>query len=200
MSNKEGDMRNLNKVSQTMKNAVVQVAGMMEIAARTAPKSRGEDFVKVEIFTGSRLQSLAKAMIKFGKDNKKENFDRDGKNVQDSIAVVLIGIKDATTISLDCGACGYQDCAAFKKARKHDGDFRGPICSYRFLDMGIALGSAVKTAQMFNVDNRIMYRIGVAARWAGMVDWDYVMGIPLASTGKNIFFDRGLKQKKSKKV
>jgi uncharacterized ferredoxin-like protein len=66
--------------------------------------------------------------------------------------------------------------------------------------MGIALGSAVKTAQMFNVDNRIMYRIGVAARWAGMVDWDYVMGIPLASTGKNIFFDRGLKQKKSKKV
>jgi uncharacterized ferredoxin-like protein len=193
-------MKNQDGASQTMTNAIVQVAGMMEIAARTAPKSRGEDFIKVKIVTGAQLKKLARAMIKFGKEKNKENFDRDGKNVQDSIAVVMIGVKDATTISLDCGACGYPDCAAFKKAKKYEGDFKGPICGYRFLDMGIALGSAVKTAQMFNVDNRIMYRIGVAARWTGMVDWDYVMGIPLAATGKNIFFDRGLKQKKSKKV
>lgn len=193
-------MRDLNKASRTLKSAVIQVAGMMEIAARTAPKSRGEDFVGVEIVSGQRLKALANAMLKFGKEKNKEKFDRDGKNVQDSIAVVLIGIKDATSISLDCGACGYDNCAAFKKARKHEGEFKGPICAYRLLDMGIALGSAAKTAQMFNVDNRIMYRIGVAARWMGMVDWDYVMGIPLAAAGKNIFFDRGLKQKKSKKV
>ena len=57
-------------------------------------------------------------------------------------------------------------------------------------DMGIALGSAVKTASMLNVDNRIMYRIGTAARAMKMVDWDFVMGIPLSATGKNIFFDR----------
>jgi uncharacterized ferredoxin-like protein len=60
----------------------------------------------------------------------------------------------------------------------------------RHLDFGIALGSAVKTAQMMNADNRIMYRIGVTARDAGIVDWDFVMGIPLSATGKNIFFDR----------
>ena len=56
--------------------------------------------------------------------------------------------------------------------------------------MGIALGSAVKTASMLNVDNRIMYRIGTVARAMKMVDWDFVMGIPLSATGKNIFFDR----------
>ena len=183
-----------------LESAVIQVAGMMEIAARTAPKSRGEDFVRVKTVTGRELKQLARAMLRFGKEKKKENFDRDSKNVQNSYAAVLIGVKNATTLALDCGACGYADCAAFKKAKKHDGDFRGPICSYRLLDLGIALGSAVKTAQMFNVDNRIMYRIGVVARWKGMVDWDYVMGIPLAATGKNIFFDRELKQKAGKNV
>jgi uncharacterized ferredoxin-like protein len=58
------------------------------------------------------------------------------------------------------------------------------------VDLGIAVGSAVKTAQVFNVDNRVMYRAGAAARWAKLVDWDFVLGIPLAATGKNIFFDR----------
>ena len=42
-------------------------------------------------------------------------------------------------------------------------DFKGPNCMLRLLDLGIALGSAVKTAQIHNVDNRIMYRAGVAA-------------------------------------
>ena len=193
-------MKKTDLTSNALKSAVIQVAGMMEVAARTAPKSRGEDFVRVEIITGRKLTDLAKAMLRFGGEKKKQNFDRDSKNVQDSYAAVLIGIKDATALALDCGACGYPDCAAFKKAKKHEGDFKGPICSYRLLDLGIALGSAVKTAQMFNVDNRIMYRIGVVARWMGMVDWDYVMGIPLAATGKNIFFDRELKQKAGKNV
>ena len=63
-------------------------------------------------------------------------------------------------------------------------------CAFRLLDMGIALGSAVKTASMLNVDNRIMYRIGVAAREMDLVDWEFVMGIPLSVTGKSIYFDR----------
>jgi uncharacterized ferredoxin-like protein len=57
--------------------------------------------------------------------------------------------------------------------------------------MGIALGSAVRTAGLLCADTRIMYRIGVAARRLGLIDADYVMGIPLSATGKNIYFDRG---------
>jgi uncharacterized ferredoxin-like protein len=71
-----------------------------------------------------------------------------------------------------------------------DGEFKGPYCSFRMLDMGIALGSAAKTAMMFNVDNRIMYRVGAVVRDMGLVDWDYIMGIPLSMTGKSIYFDR----------
>jgi uncharacterized ferredoxin-like protein len=57
--------------------------------------------------------------------------------------------------------------------------------------MGIALGSAAKMAMEMNVDNRIMYRIGVAARRLGhLPESSVVMGIPLSAKGKNIYFDR----------
>ena len=48
----------------------------------------------------------------------------------------------------------------------------------------------MKTASLLNVDNRIMYRIGVLARKMGFTQDDVVMGIPLSAQGKNIYFDR----------
>jgi uncharacterized ferredoxin-like protein len=35
-----------------------------------------------------------------------------------------------------------------------------------------------------------MYRIGAVARYMGLVDWDYVMGVPLSVTAKSIYYDR----------
>jgi uncharacterized ferredoxin-like protein len=129
-------------------------------------------------------------MVRFGKRTGKPDFDRDAKGVARSGAVVLIGLKGSKAVGLDCGACGYPDCKRLEQQAKHSGEFCGPICAFRLLDMGIALGSAVKTASLLNIDNRIMYRIGTVARETQMVDWDFVMGIPLSATGKNIFFDR----------
>jgi len=184
----EGDrMKDKNNL---IANGVIQAAALMEIAARTAPKSRGEDFIEVKTISGKAVRELADAMIKFGKEKNKKNFDRDGRNVAASEAVMLVGLNNSTSLGLDCGACGHPDCASFDKAERYDGEFRGPFCSYRLVDLGIAIGSAVKTAQMLNIDNRVMYRAGAAARWIGLVDWDYVLGIPLSATGKNIFFDR----------
>ena len=163
------------------------VAELMAISARTAPKSAGRDFVVVEIIEGEQVQALAERMIEFGERTGKRNFDRDGANVRDSAAVVLIGLKDADVLGLNCGACGFGECP---KPNTFEGEFRGPNCALRLLDMGIALGSAVKTACLLNVDNRIMYRAGVVAREMGLIDADFVMGIPLSVTGKSIYFDR----------
>ncbi len=70
-------------------------------------------------------------------------------------------------------------------------DFVGPTCVYKSLDLGIALGSAAKTASMLNVDNRIMYRIGTAAKRLNQLpEATVIMGIPLSAKGKNIYFDR----------
>lgn len=165
------------------------VADLMAVAARTAPKSAGQDFVVIHIIEGDQITALAERMIEYGQRTGKRNFDRDGKNVAASQAVVLIGIKDAKPVNLDCGACGVEACTGLL-VNSFEGEFRGPQCAFRLLDMGIALGSAVKTAGLLNVDNRIMYRAGVLAREMGLIDADYVMGIPLSVSGKNIYFDR----------
>jgi uncharacterized ferredoxin-like protein len=171
-------------------DAVEMVAQLMAISATTAPKSKGENFVQTKVLKGKILKKLADAMFAFGQRTQKKDFDRDSKNVAQSEVVLLVGIEKANVLGLDCGACGYPDCKTFQKQKKKSGEFVGPTCAFRLLDMGIALGSAVKTASMLNVDNRIMYRIGVVAREIDIVNWDFVMGIPLSVTGKSIYFDR----------
>ena len=163
------------------------VAELMAIAARTAPKTKGEDYVVVEVLTGEALKRLGDRMVAHGKENDISGFKRDGNNVLGSGAVVLIGIKGAEVADLNCGACGDETCI---QINTFEGQFRGPQCAFRLLDMGIALGSAAKVAGMMNVDNRIMYRAGFIARQIELIDADFVMGIPLAATGKSIFFDR----------
>jgi uncharacterized ferredoxin-like protein len=169
-------------------------AEMMELAARTAPKAVGQDFVVVKILEGDDVRRLGERMIEYGRQHNRANFDRDGDNILRSEAVVLIGLKDAEVTDLNCGACGSDTCIL---PNTHDGEFKGPNCALRLLDMGIALGSAVKTAGLFNVDNRIMYRAGVVARLMGLIEADFVMGVPLSASGKSIYFDRQPKKVES---
>lgn len=167
---------------------VAQVAGFMALAAKTAPKSLGQDYLVTHTLTGEAVGRLADAMVAYGRETGKKDFDRDGESVRRAAAVFLIGLKEAKPLGLNCGACGFTRC---EDAAPHAGpEFRGPQCFWRAMDMGIALGSAVKTAALFNVDNRVMYRAGVVARRLGLIDADVVLGVPLAATGKNIFFDR----------
>lgn len=166
------------------------VAELMAVSARTAPKSAGKDFVEIKILQGDDVQRLAEGMVKFGQEKGKPNFDRDGENVRNSPVVLLVGIKEAKPLGLNCGGCGFSSCEEILKARPAEGEFKGFQCAFRVLDLGIALGSAVKMASLLNADNRIMYRIGAVARSTGFCDWDLVVGVPLSATGKNIYFDR----------
>ena len=81
----------------------------------------------------------------------------------------------------------------FEKVVKKSGqDFEGPTCVFKSIDLGIALGSAVKTASILNVDNRIMYSIGTAAKQLNYLpEASIVMGIPLSAKGKSKYYDRG---------
>lgn len=169
--------------------AMRTVAELMEISAITAPKAVGQNFVVTKTIHGDEIARLAADMRSFGEETGKKNFDRDGDNVAQSEAVVLVGLKDADPPGIDCGACGMPVCLKINSGEQN-AEFLGPQCAVRLLDMGIAIGSAVKTAQMMNVDNRVMYRIGVSARRMGLIDADFVMGIPLSVTGKSPYFDR----------
>lgn len=173
-----------------MKESVRIVADLMCLAARTAPKAAGKDFVVTRVVDGEDLNRLAQAMIHYGNRSGKKNFDRDGANVATSDACVLIGLKNAQVTGLNCGSCGNDRCSDLAELREGP-EFAGPFCAWRLMDLGIAMGSAVKAASIHNVDNRIMYRAGIAARQAGLIDADVAVGIPLSATGKNIYFDRG---------
>ncbi|MCX6089002.1 MAG: DUF2148 domain-containing protein [Candidatus Atribacteria bacterium] len=171
-----------------MREVLDQIAGLLAVSARTAPKSGGKDFVNIVILRKDDVMKLGNAMVQYGEEKNIPGFIRDGKNVLDSDVVVLVGIKDAAVMNLNCGACGFDTCAELQAYEKRE--FKGPQCMFRLLDLGIALGSAVKTASLLNVDNRIMYRIGALARKMGLTQDDVVMGIPLSAQGKNIYFDR----------
>jgi len=173
----------------SLRETVRMVGELMEVAARTAPKAAGEDFIETKLLSDPERLALGNDMILVGKERGIYGFERDGKNVLDSDAVLLVGLMPHKGIGLNCGGCGYATCQEFN-SKSFEGDFKGPNCVVRSLDLGIALGSAAKMASEFNVDNRIMYRIGVSARRLGLSKANIVHGIPLSATGKNIFFDR----------
>ena len=183
--------------SEAEEDTTLLAAKLMATSARTAPKGRGVDRIVTAIVTGKEKEHIAQAMEK--KIEQKKNpmpfFKRDAENLRRSPAVLLIGVKGTVPKKpedpLNCGACGHASCAEFIKTEKKNGeDFTGPICIFEAIDLGIALGSAVKLASELNIDNRVMYTIGAAAKTLGMLNADVIMGIPLSTSGKSIYFDR----------
>ena len=174
------------------KEALLQAVKLMLVSIRTAPKSGGVDDVLAVAVSGSDKDTLAVEMEQIAEERSIEGFKRDAKNVRDSDAVLLAGVRGTRPFGPNCGACGYKTCAEFEKAEKRLGlDFVGDNCVFKILDLGIALGSAAKTSSILNVDNRIMYRIGVAAKRLNLLpNASVIMGIPVSAKGKNIYFDR----------
>ncbi len=131
-------MSNQNLSEFNIEEAIKNVMNLMGIAARTAPKSAGKDFVSVKAIYGEDINDLAQEMFRYGQESGRRNFDRDGNNVKNSQAVLLIGIKNAMSVGLNCGACGFDKCS---ERNSHKGvEFDGPQCVLRLLDMGIAIG------------------------------------------------------------
>jgi len=175
-------------------NAVMTVAELMALAARTAPKGKGEDSLEIRVLAKKDCKKLSTRLEKMGKDLGIGFFLRDAKNIAAANACVIIGSKGDMVAGINCGGCGFATCADFIKARKKSRaaitPFEGPNCVIRMADLGIAVGSAVKTASIHNVDNRIMFSAGVIALQQGLLKGCSVAyGIPLKASGKNIFWD-----------
>jgi len=179
--------------AEAEREAVLEAARLMAVSARTAPKGRGQDSVKTLIlYDDDELESLAKVMEARPEDDPVSPFfKRNAEDVRKSAVVLLIGVTgEPKKIEepINCGACGH-NCQAILKAKKIDtGDANGPMCLFQGMDLGIALGSAVKAASDYNLDNRMMYSIGAAARKLKLMNADLVIGIPLSVTGKNVYF------------
>jgi len=171
-------------------DAALEAAKLLLASIRTAPKSHGLDTILSCIVTGNDKQKIAN-WLKAQKEERGPTWERDGICVDASQVLVLVGVR-SEPVELNCGACGFSDCATFGNVKKKEGkDYLGPNCIFKILDLGIALGSAAKTASILNMDNRLFYTAGTAARHLGYLKGaDVVIGIPLALAGKSPFFDR----------
>lgn len=168
---------------------------LMAASARTAPKAGGKDFLEIVVITGDDdLKKIAERMKEYAPDSTNEPYWlRDASNIENSQALLLVGLSKPVTAGYDCGGCGYASCAEFAKHREikeKNMGYTGPHCIMRMMDIGVALSSAAKTAGILNVDNRVQQRVGAAARALGYIKAEVVMGIPVSITGKSIYYDR----------
>jgi uncharacterized ferredoxin-like protein len=178
-----------------MKEVTEMAVKLMAASARTAPKAGGKDFLEIVVITQEEdLKKIAAAMKDYAPRSTNEAFwNRDASNIENSQALLLVGLSKPVTAGYDCGACGYPTCAEFAKNRQlteKEMGYSGPHCVMRMMDIGVALSSAAKTASLLNVDCRVQQRVGAAARAIGLIQAEVAMGIPVSITGKSIYFDR----------
>ncbi len=183
---------------------VLQVAKLMAGAAITAPKSGGQLFIAgkhnfietVIVDDADTRHQLAEWMRARGKERREAIWFRDAEVVEAIDAVLFVGMADWYPPNYDCGACGYATCAEFLHATKPLRDdsaeleFVGPTCNLRDIDLGIAVGSAAKTAAIHSIDCRCQTRSAVAARKLGIIHADIAVALSLSMTQKAIGFDR----------
>jgi uncharacterized ferredoxin-like protein len=144
--------------------AVLAAAKLMVASARTAPKGGGRDFITAAIVTGDDKEKLADKMVEMKVGYTPEVNTKESINVRNADAIVLLGAK----------------------IEEKDESMQ----SHRQVDLGIAIGSAVKTASILNIDNRVFATIGMAAMALNFIEGNNAYGIALSVRGSNIFFDR----------
>lgn len=174
----------MKRSAELEKEAVLITASHMAQAARTAPKTRGIDNIEVFMIDDAKTKKLLiSKMMEISKKENRPSFERDANSLADTYAIVAVGVKSNPS-GLNCGFCGHPTCQALKKTRG--------VCAYNSIDLGIAISSAVLTANQFHADNRIMYSIGRACLDLELfgADVNQALGIPLSVTGKNPYFDR----------
>ncbi|HSR10519.1 MAG TPA: DUF2148 domain-containing protein [Thermodesulfobacteriota bacterium] len=183
--------------TQAEQDAVLSAAKLIMAAITTSPKTRGLSTVSSALIYGEEKERLAAAMERKHAQKKSplDSYPRDAQNVRRSAAVLLIGIRGTVPKRperpLNCGACGNMTCAEFIRSEKKTGeDYKGPLCAFEVVDLGIACGVAAKMAAELNLDNRLMYTAGAAAMSLGYLDAEMIVALPLSVSPKNIYFDR----------
>lgn len=160
---------------------VINAAKQMAMAARTAPKARGEDILEVVVVTDDDIAALSNALRQLGEQRGRAGMVRDADNILSADAIVLIGSREKA-MGLNCAYCGAESC-------EQRGE--GVPCTMNTIDVGIAIGSACATAADLRVDTRVMYSAGYAAYKIGwMPKCKYIIAIPVSASSKNPFFDR----------
>ena len=173
------------KTSEMLESeAAAHIAGLMAVAARTAPKTRGIDNVRVVALAGpDDRERLCATLNEISRRETLPGLARDARCIAGAPAVLVLGVV-GNPAGLDCGFCGHGTCDGLRAS--------GGVCAFNSVDLGIAACSAAATAAQLKADSRVMYSIGRAALEMRLIGDDVrqALGIPISITGKSQFFDR----------
>src|SRR5438876_1120756 len=184
---------------------VRQVAQLMAAAAITAPKSGGQLFLAgkpnfmetVIADDAATRRDLAAWMRARGREHRERIWFRDADAAEAVDAILFVGLLPGWyPPNYDCGACGYATCAEFLhytntlRSQSAELEFTGPVCNLRDIDLGIAVGSAAKTAALHSIDCSCLTRVATAARKLGYITAEVAVAMSLSVTHKAIGFDR----------
>lgn len=169
---------------EIIEGALKQAGISMLGRAITAPKAKGVDDLEYILIEKKDFPPLLKEMQRQAIEEDIPFFIRDGKNLEKSDMLLLIGCIDEPRNVPNCGFCGYKDCS---ENRRNKGR-----CVYPAIDLGIAMGSALSLGQELGVDSRVMMSLGKAAISLDIFEKNIVTAIamPLSITKKSIYFDR----------
>lgn len=165
--------------------AIEQIADLICVAARTAPKGRGVDNLVTMVVKAGTKDKIAAEMRAIAKTTGSQFFERDANCVDKASIIILLGQKVNVMGVIPCGYCGFANCSENVSNKG--------MCAVSIGDLGIALGSAVSVASQYRVDNRIMFSVGKAVLNLGLFEENVKIayGIPLSISAKSPFFDRG---------
>ncbi|MBE3587913.1 MAG: hypothetical protein IMW93_05060 [Thermoanaerobacteraceae bacterium] len=195
------------------KDVVVEAARLMAAAAITSPRGGGIDQVEVEIVYGEEEQeNLARKVEELGRSRRGKVFRNrmfaEAVMVREADAILVIGNYRAAQYPLDsgCGLCtGKPSCADMyaKRVTKagalidlvdQEPDpnklINGPMCGFKVLDHGHAVGSALLMARRLFIDAMPLFSVSVAAQQLGYCPKSlWSVAILLAARNKNPFVD-----------
>lgn len=176
----------MKKSKDAENRAIMAVADMMMAAARTAPKGCGLDNLETLLLTSTDKERLTAEMRKIAVETGADFFDRDAGNIDACPVIMLLGAINNPTGLTGCSLCGFPTCQDTVEA--------GANCAFNVTDLGIAIGSAVSIAADNRIDSRVMFSAGKAAIRLGLFENNVRVGygIPLSTSSKSIFFDRGM--------
>ncbi|MCL2588817.1 MAG: DUF2148 domain-containing protein [Oscillospiraceae bacterium] len=191
------------------KNGVRTVAELAALAARTAPKSHGVDHFSIALASKEEIAAISARMVEIGKEKEAElmakgekwetkakatalDWKSDADCVGASDEILLIGLDGRKMVVKNCGLCGFETCAEFlKHPRVSKPHWEGPFCTNLMVDVGIAVSSAASVLVRHHVDNRMFFKVGLAARDLGLMpECNCVIAMAMAASGKNKYFDR----------
>jgi len=178
---------------------LLEVAKACAIAAARAPTTTGKLGLRMEILTGDDLRPMIDVLETLGETSLFQRVDATSyrKLIDAGVAppVLLLGADLTAAIGWECGGCGFPTCGEFTKyVLKNKGvgaGAYGPTCMWKALDLGIAADQACACAAMHRVEARIQFSMGAVSLFLGRLDGSsFILGLPIGSTGSDIWFDR----------